>query len=650
MVDSPLFDLFQQDSVDKQLRMEFDGGTITNEELHNQQFELIESLCSESELRFGSCEASSIKFKISNIFTPLKDKWLTVSMVLNGNTAEPFLIGKYKVYSDVPTADRRYREVSAYDAMYDIINSDVADWYNSILPKNDSTVKLKKFRTSFINHFGLEQENFNLINDNMIVEKTIDPSEISGKDVITAICEINGCFGHIGRNGKFKWIYLPQAIQGLYPANDLYPDHAPDYLPYQQETGHLYPQNPKSARIGKGLYISCKYESFITNEIKKLQIRQEENDIGCIYGTGDNCYIIQDNFLVYGKGSEELEGIAENIYGKISGIIYRPFEADCKGNPCFEVGDPVRLSTKYELVESYILERTLKGIQALRDNYFADGSEEYSEKVNSIKNSIIQLKGKTNTLTRTVEETKSEIVDTEARLSSTITQTAGEIRTEVKNTKEGLQSQITQNAGSIIAEVKRATEKEGQLSASITINAEGIKTKVSKDNVISEINQTAEKITIKASKIDLLGIVNATEFTTKYATINSLNSQKARIDTIESKYISADTVESKYATINSLNATNLVVSGKLDVNQFNAENISAMNIKVNGANVTGTLSANKISAGTVNGTSVDWRTRKFVEDVTKEMSYKTIDGERVGFVSNVTPHYAVMYYLGGTIE
>ena len=43
--------------------------------------------------------------------------------------------------------------------------------------------------------------------------------------------------------------------------------------------------------------------------------------------------------------------IANNIYGKIRGIIYRPFSADCKGNPCIEVGDAVRLPTKYEIIE-----------------------------------------------------------------------------------------------------------------------------------------------------------------------------------------------------------------------------------------------------------------------------------------------------------
>jgi len=87
--------LYKQDSVDKQLSIAFDGGVITNTELHSQEFELNESLCSESMLRFGSCEASSVKFKISNVFTPLKDKWLTVSETLAGNTAErSFLTGR----------------------------------------------------------------------------------------------------------------------------------------------------------------------------------------------------------------------------------------------------------------------------------------------------------------------------------------------------------------------------------------------------------------------------------------------------------------------------------------------------------------------------------------------------------------------------
>lgn len=502
MVNYQYAELFKKDSIDKQLTIETDDKTtkITNVELHQEQFELTESICSESELTIGSCEAAVLKFTVSNIFLPMKDKMITVKTVIDNNTANPFQIGRYKVYSDTPTADRTKRDIVAYDALYDVINADVADWYNTLLPDKDSVTTMKAFRDSFFGYFGIEQADAQLVNDDMKVEKTVEPEELSGATVLNCICEINGCFGHIGRDSKFHYIYLEQEIQGLYPRNNLYP------------ADDLYPREPKSTRISKSLYISAQYEDFLVKTIDKLQIRKEEDDIGVIVGSGTNAYVIQDNFLVYGKGSEELTGIANNIYGKIRGIIYRPFSADCKGNPCIEVGDAVRLPTKYEIIESYVLKRTLKGIQALRDNYEATGEEYRSTQVNSVHKSIIQLKGKTNVLTRTIEETNSKITDVESGLSSEIKQTATDIRTEVKNTADGLSSSIEQTAESITSEVKRAKQSEEELSSKITQTAESITSEVGKKYETKEnatntktelqtsIRQTADGFTAELSK------------------------------------------------------------------------------------------------------------------------------------------------------
>lgn len=492
MVNYQYAELFKKDSIDKQLTIETDDKTtkITNVELHQEQFELMESICSEAELTIGSCEAAVLKFTVSNIFLPMKDKMITVKTVIDNNTSNPFQIGRYKVYSDTPTADRTKRDIVAYDSLYDVINADVAEWYNTLLPDKDSVTTMKAFRDSFFGYFGIEQADAQLVNDDMKVEKTVEPEELSGATVLNCICEINGCFGHIGRDGRFHYIYLEQEIQGLYPRNNLYP------------ADDLYPREPKSTRISKSLYISAQYEDFLVKTIDKLQIRKEEDDIGVIVGSGTNAYVIQDNFLVYGKGSEELTGIANNIYGKIRGIIYRPFSADCKGNPCIEVGDAVRLPTKYEIIESYVLKRTLKGIQALRDNYEATGEEYRSTQVNSVHKSIIQLKGKTNVLTRTIEETNSKITDVESGLSSEIKQTATDIRTEVKNTADGLSSSIEQTANSIRSEV---SDSVNNLSSSIQQNAESIATEVKRaneaeGNLSTKITQTAESITSEVSK------------------------------------------------------------------------------------------------------------------------------------------------------
>ena len=526
MVDYKYKDLYWKTHIDKQLKITADDRSITftNEDINWESFELIESLCCDSQLKFGLCESSVLKFKISNTFIPLVGKWLTVTETLENYTDTPIQLGRYKVFSDIPTADRRYRDITAYDVMYDILETDITQWYNDVLPNENRKLTLKQFRSNFISYFHLQQKDITLVNDNMIIERTLQPEQISGKDVITAICEINGCFGHIGRDGKFHYIYLPQDIQGLYPSNTLYPDHASEWL-IQSETGHLYPQDPKSIKLGNGVYISCKYEDFICKKINKIQIKQQEDDIGCIYGEGNNSYVIVDNFLVYGKKSEELQEISKNIFNKITNIVYRPFSAECVGNPCLEVGDPIRFSTKYELIESYIFKRTLKGIQELKDTYEANGTEYRNEKINSVEKSIMQLKGKTNILTRNVDETRSEIAAFEKNVNDNYS-TTSEMRSEIKQTansitqtisktyetkenagitKNELSSKIEQTENSIKQEIEARTEEGKKIKASLDL-------KIDKDDdgtIVSLINGTADKIHFGA---DNMFTVNSPNF------------------------------------------------------------------------------------------------------------------------------------------
>lgn len=779
MIDYTYANLFINDSVDKQLNIISDDGkiNITNSEIHDETFELTESLCSESELTFGACEAGMVKFTVSNVFLPMKGKWLNVKMTVGGNTTEPFQSGRYKVYSDTPTADRKCRDVVAYDALYDVINADVTSWYNSVFPavkkqekQDDGTiittvvydsVTMKQFRNSFFKHFGIAQMDISLINDDMSVEKTIEVTEssedgstigeaISGKDVLSCILEINGCMGHMGRDGKFHYVYLEQNIQGLYPRNDLYP------------ADDLYPMEPKGTKIGKNFYITAQYEDFTVKSINKVQIREKENDIGATAGNGNNTYIIEDNFLVYGMGTEQLTKIAKNILSKIKGIVYRPFSADCKGNPCLEVGDAIRLSTKYELIESYVLKRTLKGIQALRDSIEADGEEHRTGNVNSVQRSIIQLKGKSNTLERSIEETRLTIVDVEKGLQSQITQTASEIRSEVKNTTDGLSSRITQNASSITAEVTRATNAEGTLSSkitqtaesitaevtratdaegtlsskitqtatqikqtvaksqyiwdetgytvdyhdygsptssanktiypvaeckgkyylnvsngylylsdgtiwnnvkklkkittvlesSITQNAEQIELRVQKGSVISSINQTAETITIKASKINLKGVAQSDTFITellkadklnaKYATIESLNAVNGKFSNLNADTITAGTLSTDRLKVDE------IISTCVKTKDFTAENISAMNITVKSANVTGGFNASKITSGKISADRLDATTIASIFTSSNNITVGAVNAESL--VSKSLSISAGASLIGKTVE
>lgn len=63
------------------------------------------------------------------------------------------------------------------------------------------------------------------------------------------------------------------------------------------------------------------------------------------------------------------------------------------------------------------------------------------------------------------------------------------------------EAQLTVNADNITAEVKRAQDAEKELKASIKVNAEKIETKVTADDVSSQIEQSAEAIRCQAQKI-----------------------------------------------------------------------------------------------------------------------------------------------------
>ena len=406
-------EIFYKDSVEKQVTIKSDDGLIDigNGDFEGETMELTESVCDKDELTFGACSAAQLSFTVSGGFS-LQGKWLNVDIGLKSEDAfaSPYRLGRYKVNSDKPTADRTSRKVIAYDALYDILQTDVAGWYNTILPGDDSRVYLRDFRDSFFNHFGIEQEDITLVNDDMWVEKTVKAGELSGAAVINCICEINGCMGHIDRAGKFEYIYLE-------------PISAPD-------------------DISKSLYTSAAYEDYIVQPIDKLQIRQEDDDIGVIVGDGSNSYIIEDNFLVYGKSSAELTYIANNIFTKIKGLAYRPFTVECIGNPCIPVGAPVRVISTYATIDSYVFTRTLKGVQSLSDTYAAAGNEHRTGKVNSIQRQIIQLKGRSNVLSQTIEETRNTISDIEQGLKNEITATASEFDVKLRNLQSEIDGQI----------------------------------------------------------------------------------------------------------------------------------------------------------------------------------------------------------------
>lgn len=473
MINSSLKEKYWDSATDKQMVISVVG---TNQKIDNSMLEigtfaLEESLCSESELKFGACEANCVKFTARNTAGNIIGKTISIEETIDGDSQNPMPYGVFKVASDVPTADRTKRQITAYDAMYDIINTDVKSWYAGL----SFPMTLKQFRNSFFAHLGIAQVETSLVNDSMTVNKTIvatqtddssavtEESAISGKTVVTAICEINGCFGNINREGKFEYVFLKAITSALYPAEDLFP------------SDNLFPSDANTESM-TGHYITFDYEDFQSKAITQLEIKTSEDNAGAIVGTAGNNYSITGNFLVSDKTGAELEQIANNLLPIMKQAAYTPIKScTCVGNPCLTLGEPIRFNTTREIVETYLLQRTLTGVQSKRDSISAQGTQTHSAKVNSIRDTIESVERRTGKLERNADHLLSAYEDLEQQTSSKFEQTAK----------------------SISAEVDRAQKAEGQLDASLELKLG----RDENDQVISMINASADQIMLRGNRL-----------------------------------------------------------------------------------------------------------------------------------------------------
>ena len=370
MIDNATWEqIFTEDSpYNIQLLIVVSGGTyLTNTEIAQESMAITEMLSDSTQLKFGGCNASQFRLRIRSSVQNMTGKTITpylfafedadIRIVVENNTPvaynkqteesealdfdDAFLIGTYKVRTDKPTPDKDYRDISAFDAMERIINENIAQWYNSLFDTYPS-VTLKQMREFLLDYFGIAYEAFTGVNDGVSVGKTITTTAISAKTILEAICELNGCFGMITRDNKFR-------CKVLNPVTDK------TYLRYKQ--GQI------------------NYQDALANVITQINIVNEVSKASATIGVAGNTYIINDNVMLTGKKSEDLEGIAERLMPVLSATAYRPFTCATYGDLCVEVGDFIEIPTSDKTVDAYLLNREFSGIQAMRDKLEAKGEE-----------------------------------------------------------------------------------------------------------------------------------------------------------------------------------------------------------------------------------------------------------------------------------
>ena len=403
-------------SVENQIFIEVTGDsetvTISNSEIVSESMKLNQSICDESDLKFGGCIASQFEIEITkNIDLTGREihVYLNQRAVIPTYPTDPTETGNTDIityptssssestyitypgftviegdsidlfhgtiYSCKLTKNRIVRKIVAYDDFYRKGNIDCTNWYRSLYSGTD-TITLGTLRGELLKKFKITQEKNGSYNslidlpaDNLRVYM-IEGSVTVG-ELLRQICEFNGCFGFINGEGRLEYITISQDS-----------DESEEYK----------------------YYIDIETEDFSRSSFNGLYITHFENGNG-IYWFGsvseENLYFMEDNQVVttgYTPSSFDtyFRDIDKTALAENFSVNYDPINLKSEYRSWVEIGDKIRAEVYWydldgtrchKVFISRVLSRSISGIQAITDEITANGeniryTEDYFESVN----------------------------------------------------------------------------------------------------------------------------------------------------------------------------------------------------------------------------------------------------------------------------
>lgn len=345
--------------------------SYTDANISEESLSIEEMLESNDYLQFTGCNASKATFSLFGITSDLKGAEVVIT-IQAGNTEVIPLFHGYVDSQSTKDYTTGTCEFVCYDVLYTLSSVDVAGWYRDSVT---FPITIGDFRTQLFAHLGLTVEATTLVNDAIEIDRQYIPVNLAAIDVIKALCQINGVYGIINRNGNFEF----RTLRPISSADDTV-----------------------------DFYKNLDYQRFSVKSIEKVIVRQNDNDLGASYGADGNAYIVQGNMFTYNLDNVVMYTIASNIFPKVSGRVYVPYSETTYGMPWIEVGDIISIPVYDPATDTstnmsfYVLSRTLNGIQALFDNTEAEGQEYQTVFISNLNTQIDTIKADVREMQRTL--------------------------------------------------------------------------------------------------------------------------------------------------------------------------------------------------------------------------------------------------------
>ena len=403
-LDEQIKPLLLENSIHREIIIRFPNAAeseiseIGSSNIIADSFELKHSICDDREFVLGGCIVGQLTIQVVGIEQALNNKRINVFIRQTYSTGELYpsdtlypsddlFPGPQKatietqifsgtIDSSLRQKNRSVKEIIAYDDMYLMSQTKCATWFLGYVEHTIVDKPLKTLANTLLSHFesltsadsddndsskivigkGFNDEN--ILKMNYDTAKSVVKDNMVVTDLLKAYCELNACFAIINRFGNL-------VLKRLY-----------------KKTSSATEKKPVDEEINA--YADLSFEEYTTRSINRIRFKYNK-DQNCNYGFSADrqSWYVSDNIITSccSNVSEFVNAFNDNngnnyIFNDL--YSYRPFSADVFARWWLEPGDKVKIKTGYndtETIESFVFERTIKGINGMRVTLKAQGTE-----------------------------------------------------------------------------------------------------------------------------------------------------------------------------------------------------------------------------------------------------------------------------------
>lgn len=394
--DENIFKYFQNGyGYSKRITLSFSNGiTLGNADIVSEEFSIDQTLCDEENLTIGKVCPARMYVKIYDTQHSYKGQICTISLSSyddSDNQLASIQLGTFTITSDNRTADKLYRELVGYDALYTLSKLSYLDkWltYSKGSTKKTYSAFVSDFLDDVILAISCTIDKQYVLNSiynklsTVTIKGNTGQNGLSYLDMLQMICESLGFFAFLDFKGELRFIPVKSTSTQL--------------VDYAFTSGADGSTTDKASRLTSATKVSYvpsdyfingfNYEDYLTANYTKVSVVSENldgedaSDNYTTYSKGVSGvnYTVDCNILTKGWTSSQLmyilHGWAQTF--NFANIGYKPSDLSKQYDPRIELGDYIQVTTPLnEIVTFPVLKRRISGIIAMRDNYIAGGDE-----------------------------------------------------------------------------------------------------------------------------------------------------------------------------------------------------------------------------------------------------------------------------------